>query len=98
MRCAAASQVGCGWGVLHCYKIRCYKCREYCIMMVDFRPVDCTTKRPIQFDPGYISDKIYDVSCSAATLHACCCCCDIVHRTAYTHSLTQASSATRSTT
>ncbi|WIA34055.1 hypothetical protein OEZ86_012433 [Tetradesmus obliquus] len=33
---------------------------EYGIMMVDYRPVDCDTKKPIQFDPGYISDKIYD--------------------------------------
>jgi hypothetical protein len=31
-------------------------------MMVDFRPVDCESKRPIQFDPGYISDKIFEVS------------------------------------
>jgi hypothetical protein len=31
-------------------------------MMVDFRPVDCDTKRPIQFDPGFISDKIFEVS------------------------------------
>uniref|UniRef100_A0A383V9X8 Expansin-like EG45 domain-containing protein n=1 Tax=Tetradesmus obliquus TaxID=3088 RepID=A0A383V9X8_TETOB len=33
---------------------------EYGIMMVDYRPVDCDTKKSIQFDPGYISDKIYD--------------------------------------
>jgi hypothetical protein len=43
---------------------------EYGIMMVDFRPVDCDTKRPIQFDPGYISDKIYEVSKSVAAAAA----------------------------
>lgn len=31
-------------------------------MMVQYRPVDCDSKRPIKFDPGYISDVIYDVS------------------------------------
>lgn len=35
---------------------------EYGIMMVDYRPVDCDTHKPIQFDPGYISDTIYTVS------------------------------------
>lgn len=38
--------------------------------MVKFRPVDCGTKRPIRFDPGYISDVIYDVSDAAGSLHA----------------------------
>jgi cullin-associated NEDD8-dissociated protein 1 len=42
---------------------------EYGIMMVDFRPVDCESKRPIQFDPGFISDKIYEVSMHLA--HMC---------------------------
>lgn len=39
-----------------------YTPTEYGIMMVQYRPVDCDSKRPIKFDPGYISDVIYDVS------------------------------------
>lgn len=31
-------------------------------MMVQYRPVDCESKKPIKFEPGYISDTIYDVS------------------------------------
>lgn len=30
-------------------------------MMVQYRPVDCENKKPIRFDPGYISDIIYQV-------------------------------------
>ena len=37
-------------------------------MMVDYRPVDCNNKKPLQFDPGYISDTIYDVSTSSKRL------------------------------
>jgi cullin-associated NEDD8-dissociated protein 1 len=31
----------------------------YGIMMVNYRPVDCDTKEPLRFDPGYISNDIY---------------------------------------
>lgn len=40
---------------------------EYGIMMVKYRPVDCNNHKPMQFDPGYISDKIYDVSSAPQT-------------------------------
>lgn len=31
-------------------------------MMVQYRPVDCDSKKPLKFDPGYISNVIYEVS------------------------------------
>lgn len=40
---------------------------EYGIMMVQYRPVDCESKKPIKFEPGYISDTIYDVSANFAS-------------------------------
>ncbi len=31
----------------------------YGMMMLDFRPVDCVTRRALNFQPGYINNTVY---------------------------------------
>jgi hypothetical protein len=45
-------------------------------MMVQFRSVDCDSKKPLKFDPGYIGDVIHEVGIRKNSnicdqLHAC---------------------------
>jgi hypothetical protein len=56
--CWCACAYGTIYDLLYCLWSNAVK-RGQTHRMTKFRPVDCETKQPIRFDPGFISDTIY---------------------------------------